>query len=83
MVWKQPSRIRRFSAVAGCVTSLLTLGAAVVIFAVPTLTPVGLLVAAVLSTVLLSLPVWAMGLAYSGSEAKARPFRGGMKPTTG
>lgn len=65
MVWNQPSRIRRFSAVAGCVLSLLTLVAALVIFTVPTLMPVGILGAAFLSSIVLSLPVCAMGLVYA------------------
>jgi len=65
MAWNQPSRIRHFSALAGCGSSLLTLVAAFVMFTIPRFTPVGLLVAAFLSAVVLSLPVWATGLAIS------------------
>jgi len=60
-----PATIRVVSAVCGCCFSLITLVAAVALFAVPSLTPVGPVVTGVISASTLSLPIWAVGLLYS------------------
>lgn len=61
----RPATVRDISAVCGCFFGGGTLVAAVALFAVPSLTPVGVVVAGVLSTATLSLPIWATGLLYS------------------
>lgn len=65
MISRRPSRIRHFSALAGGVLSGLTLVAAIAIFLVPTPMPFGTLIAAILSSAVLSLPIWAAGVGYA------------------
>lgn len=76
MIGRRPSQIRHFSALAGGVLSGLTLVAALAVFLVPTLMPVGLFVAAILSVAVLSLPIWAAGVGYALSiEPQDAPAR--------
>lgn len=61
----RPGAIRVFSAVCGCAFGLVTLVGAAALFVDPSLTPVGVVVAVVISASTLSLPIWATGLLYS------------------
>lgn len=57
--------VRLLSSLGGSVVSLWTLLAAGVLLTFPAVTPVGPVVAIVLSSTILSLPLWAVGLLYS------------------
>jgi hypothetical protein len=57
--------VHRASVLCGGPLSAVTLVAAALVHAVPALTPVGPLAAALLSTAVLSLPLWAAGLTLS------------------
>lgn len=61
----QPATVRVLSSACGVLFSVVTLVAAAALFTIPSLTPVGVVVAVAISASVLSLPVWAAGLLYS------------------